>query len=116
MFFRITSPKNNESAAFPASIYLQLDEIERVVEKRNRIGSDTELQLQIFMKDGHQENVSESSTSKATMLAIIAHLEKNCINPKKEDPKWKETEDKVADVLSKQEKPKERKAEPAMAG
>lgn len=116
MFFRITPPKHSDSAAFPASIYLQLDEVARVEEVRARVGSDQELQLRIFLKDGTRQDVNENSTSKATMLAILAHIEETCINPKKKDPKWAETESKVADALGKQEKPKERKPEPAMAG
>ncbi len=114
MFFRITPPKNSDSASFPASIYLKLEEIVRVEEVRARVGTDSELQLRIFTSDGKRQDVNEENTSKTTMLAILGHIEETCVNPKKKDPKWVETEGKVADALSKQTKAT--KPEPAMAG
>lgn len=115
MFFRITPPKNSTGTAIPASVYLNLDEISRVEEVRRRTGEDNDLQLKVFMKDGHRQDLTEENTSRATMQAILKHLEGTAVNPKKGDPKWEETEKKVADEIAGKTKAGEKVDDPSRA-
>lgn len=110
MYFRITPPKHSQSNALPASLYLNLDNIARVEEVRQRAGGDHPLTLKIFEKSTDRQHlVNEENTSPATMRALLEYLEKNSLNPKKEDGKWADTEKKVSDAAKEQAKPKEDK-------